>query len=367
MTRTDSLLNADWQSTVERLGGAAYLTETARETKAFVRAREFPDALVMLRTVLAYCLGKGGLRLTSAWAAAVGLVNVSNVALLYRLKQCAPWLEQMVGRLLAAHTTVVAKGRLIRLIDATTVPKAACAERSRNGVWRIHSAFDLPSERFGHLELTEQDGGEQLDRIPVVKGEIRIADAAYLQPQRIAQVIARGADIIVRVAWRNGRWLNAEDDKPFDFIAAFKAATNGVIDQAVRLHRQGDAALKLRLVGAKLPPEKAEVARRRVRRAAQKAGYTLSDDALNAADWVLMVTSLDAESFATTDVLALYRLRWRVELAFKRLKSVIGLKGPPGADKGTARTFILAHLLMILLLEPLADGFEDSPHWNPAV
>jgi IS4 transposase len=81
---------------------------------------------------------------------------------------------------------------------------------------------------------------------------------------------------------------------------------------------------------------------------------------------VVLVTSLTPELFPTTDILDIYRLRWRVELAFKRLKSVIGLKRPPGTDKRTAKAFILAHLLMILLLEPLVGGFEDSPHWVQA-
>jgi IS4 transposase len=80
----------------------------------------------------------------------------------------------------------------------------------------------------------------------------------------------------------------------------------------------------------------------------------------------MVVTSLDALEFPATDILALYRLRWRVELAFKRLKSVIGLKGPPNKEPGAAKVFILAHLLMILLLEPLMDAFEDSPHWANA-
>jgi hypothetical protein len=48
---------------------------------------------------------------------------------------------------------------------------------------------------------------------------------------------------------------------------------------------------------------------------------------------------------------------------FKRLKSLVGLGGPPGADPGTARAYVLAHLLMMLLLEPLVEAFEDSPHW----
>lgn len=66
------------------------------------------------------------------------------------------------------------------------------------------------------------------------------------------------------------------------------------------------------------------------------------------------------DDFTIDDVLALYRLRWRIELAFKRLKSVIGLKAPPGTDERSAKPRLLAHLLIILLLEPV-DEFEDSP------
>ncbi|MEQ1710816.1 MAG: hypothetical protein ABL908_05385 [Hyphomicrobium sp.] len=85
-----------------------------------------------------------------------------------------------------------------------------------------------------------------------------------------------------------------------------------------------------------------------------------------AADWVILVTSLDAKTFAAADVLDLYRLRWRVGLAFKRLKSLIGWKGPPGTDERSARPYILAHLLMHLLLEPLVDTFEDTPRLQNA-
>ena len=76
---------------------------------------------------------------------------------------------------------------------------------------------------------------------------------------------------------------------------------------------------------------------------------------------MILITSLKPEDFPTADVLALYRLRWRIELAFKRLKSLVGLKGPPGSDERSARPYVLPHLLMILLLEPLVDAFEDSP------
>src|SRR5216684_1808653 len=186
--RHESLVNEDWTNVVARLGGAETLKVTARETKAFLRPREITNAVDLLRMTLAYCLGERGLRSTTAWAASIGLVDISNVALLYRLRQCGDWLAVLVGHALAAAAPAASRGRLIRIIDATTVPKAGTLAKTKNRLWRVHSAFDLPSERFGFFELTDEKGGETLDRIPVVAGEIRIVDRAYLQPDRIAVV-----------------------------------------------------------------------------------------------------------------------------------------------------------------------------------
>jgi len=96
-------------------------------------------------------------------------------------------------------------------------------------------------------------------------------------------------------------------------------------------------------------------------REAQRERHQISQGTLVAAEWVILVTSLSPNDFSTADVLALYRLRWRIELGFKRLKSLIGLKGPPSADERSAKPYLLAHLLFILLLEPLIDELEDSP------
>lgn len=357
----ESLIAQDWEGVVARLGGAAALERSARGTRAFLRARVIATAVDLLRLILAYCLGDRGLRSTAAWATAIGLADISNVALLQRLRRCGGWLALLVGEALAAGAPQASRGRLIRIIDATTVPKAGRMAKKGNKLWRIHSAFDLPSEHFGHFELTDQHGGETIDRIPVVKGEIRIADRAYLQPDRIAGVIEAGADILVRAGWKNARWLDANGE-PVDLLAEFRAASDrGLIDRPIFIGRKGGEPLALRLVAVKKPPQAAAEARRKARRDAQKERYQISKGTLAAAEWVILVTSLAPEAFPTADVLALYRLRWRIELGFKRLKSLIGLKGPPGVDERSARPYLLVHLLIILLLEPLVDELEDSP------
>src|SRR3981081_3456778 len=271
------------------------------------------------------------------------------------------WFAMLVGRALADAAPKPRRGRMIRIIDATTVPKKGPAARKKSGMWRIHSAFDLPQERFGHFELTDQRAGETLDRIPAVAGEIRLADRAYLQPDRMATVIEAGADVVIRAGWKSACWLDGKGDA-LDLVAELrKAAARGLIDRPIWIQRKCGEPLALRLIAVKNPPQAAAGARRRARRAAQRGGHQLSKQTLDAADWVILVTSLKPKDFATADVLALYRLRWRIELAFKRLKSLIGLRGPPGTDERSARPHVLAHLLTILLLEPLMDELEDSP------
>lgn len=355
----ESLVNEDWGMVVSRLGGTETLGATARETRAFVRPREIANAVDLLRLILAYCLSERGLRLTAAWATSVGLADISNVALLYRLRQCGDWLALLVGQALAAAAPKASQGRLIRLVDATTVPKKG-REAKKRGLWRIHAAFDLPHERFGHFELTDQQAGETLDRIPVVKGEIRIGDRAYLQPNRMAALNEAGAHFVIRAGWKSARWRDAEG-RPVDLVAELRKARGDQIDRPIWIKLKARPPLAVRLVAIKKPSEAAAAARRKARQEARRGGHRLSRQTLDAADWVILVTSLQPTDFAISDVVALYRLRWRIELGFKRLKSLIGLKGPPATSERSARPHILAHLLAILLLEPFIDELEDSP------
>src|SRR5204863_882375 len=228
----ESLLHRDWEYIVRQLGGAASVERSARETGAFQQARVIKSAVVLLRLLLAYCLGDHGLRLTAAWATSMGLVNISAPALLYRLRQSGDWLSFLVDQMLCAAAPKASRGRLIRIIDGTSVPKAGKTAKKQSNLWRVHSAFDLPSERFSYFELTDEKEGETLDRIPVVKGEIRLGDRAYLQPDRIARVLEAGADVLVRGKWKGARWRD-KDGRAIDFLAMLRAAKNGRIDRPI--------------------------------------------------------------------------------------------------------------------------------------
>ena len=79
-----------------------------------------------------------------------------------------------------------------------------------------------------------------------------------------------------------------------------------------------------------------------------------------AAGYLLLLTSLDRNEYPPERVLALYRLRWQVELAFKRLKSLLHLDRLPAKDPQLARSWLFAHLIAALLIDDMTQDFLAS-------
>jgi IS4 transposase len=371
--KSESLVDQDWLATLERLGGAALLEDEAREAGAFARKREIKCAVDLLRLTLAYCLGTMGLRLTAGWAAALGFASLSNVAVLKRVRKASPWLEIIVARLIAgqaaARACKHAKNRRFRLVDATVVAKASRLDRTKGGVWRVHAVFDLDggTERFSAFELTDELQGERLDRAAVVAGEIRIADRAYLQPDRVARLLDAGADVIIRAPWNGACWLTA-DGAPFDLIALLmKSKGQGVVDCPVWMRTTSKTPVGVRLVAIRKPDDAIAATRAKIEAEARAKGRDVQIETLVAAGWVILVTSLSATDYPPKEIGAMYRLRWRIEIAFKHLKSGLGLTRPPGEDPDVAKAHILSLLILALLTEPLVAGhLGDSPRREAA-
>ena len=59
-------------------------------------------------------------------------------------------------------------------------------------------------------------------------------------------------------------------------------------------------------------------------------------------------------------MLAAYRLRWQIELAFKRLKSLLGIDKIPTHTERASRSWLAAHLIMALLCDEASQEFLDA-------
>ncbi len=362
-----SFLSDGWRELMLRVRSCIDLEATARSHGAFARVREVKDPETLLRLAIAYGACGMSLRETCAWAEASGIAQLSDPALLKRLSKASAWLGEMVRRLLGGQAMVRRckrwEGYRLRAIDATSI----CHPGADRTNWRLHVGYDVARGQVDEVELTDDSGAESLRRFAFRPGEIVLADRGYARPRDLRPVIEAGADLIVRVGWNSLRLLTPKG-APFDLfgtLAKLKRNSAQVIVQVDERAAQPPAPLRLRLIIRRKTPEQTEAAQRDLIQKAKKRGKTPDPRSLEAAKYILLLTSLPAESFSPKDVLDLYRLRWQIELAFKRLKSLCGLGQLPAKHPSLARTWIYAKLIAALIAEQRAGQIPDSPPCAP--
>jgi hypothetical protein len=157
------------------------------------------------------------------------------------------------------------------------------------------------------------------------------------------------------------------DGGRFDLFAALAAQTAAEGEVEVRVDEgvKGAPPLLLRLVIRRKEPHQAQAEQKRLLKDARKRGAQPDPRSLEAAGYILLLASLPAKAFPAADVLALYRFRWQIELAFKRMKSLAGLGELPAKNPELAQAWIYARLIAILLAEQSAGQVPDSPPSGP--
>ena len=340
------------------------LEATARSRGAFTRARGVGNAATLLRLALAYGGVGMSLRETCAWAEAGGIAKLSDPSLLERLCKAAPWLGDIVAALIAERAKMSGRcwaGYRLRALDGTSI----CQPGADRTTWRLHVGYDLATGQVDQLELTDVHGAENLQRLTYRPGDIVLADRGYARPRDLRPVLDAGADFIVRTGWNSLRLLQPNGE-PFDLFAALAAQAEQEGEVQVRIHEGievADSALQpliLRLVIRRKDPEQAQAEQKRLLKDAKKRGKLPDPRSLEAAKYILLLTSLPAAVFPPTDILALYRFRWQIELAFKRFKSLAGLDSLPAKNPELARAWIYARLIVAIIAEQIAGQVPDS-------
>jgi hypothetical protein len=79
---------------------------------------------------------------------------------------------------------------------------------------------------------------------------------------------------------------------------------------------------------------------------------------------VLVFTTLPVQAADTNQILEGYRLRWQIELTFKRLKSIVQLGHVPKLNDQSSRSWLLGKLLVALLSQKLARVGRSISPWG---
>ena len=357
-----------WPEVSAHLPAGFDVEATARLRGAFTRAREVKDAKTLLRLALAYGGLGMSLRETCAWAEVGEIASLRDPSLLNRLCKAAPWLGDIVAALIAEQANGPAgrwAGYRLRALDGTSI----CQPGADRTTWRLHVGYDLATGQVDQLELTDLHGAENLQRLAYRAGDVVLADRYYARPRDLRPVIDGGADFIVRTGWNSLRLLQPNGE-PFDLFAALAAQAEQEGEVQVRIHEgvsevTPSEPLILRLVIRRKDPEQVEAEHKRLLKDAKKRGKQPDPRSLEAAKYILLLTSLPADAFPPADILALYRFRWQIELAFKRFKSLAGLDMLPAKKPELARAWIYARLIVAIIAEQIAGQVPDSSPSGP--
>jgi hypothetical protein len=367
MKTTSTLADRNWEFLLKLL--PSDWEEAARRTGAVTRLRGFDSVEQLLRTLLLH-VGLGcSLRDTVVVAKAAGWVNMSDVALLKKLRQSEQWLQSLcVGMFRESELTLPSTGGLrIRLVDGTHVKEPG----QTGSQWRVHFSLRVPDWSCDHFRLTSSAGagnGESLRQFPVKAKDCLIADRGYAQAAGFDHVERAGGYVIVR---NNAQTLPVEDESGavvdvLDWLRELTRA-GAVASRLVYVRVEPKRRILVRLCAVRKSPEAVVASQRKVRHEAQKRCRQLRPETLEYAQWILVLTTVPHELMSDTEVLEWYRVRWQIELAFKRLKSLAGFGHLPKTDPASSRAWLYGKLLVALLTEKMqryAKAFSPwGAHW----
>ena len=183
-----SMLPAQWQAKAVELG-------------AVRRLRGFASVEALLRVLLIHLSDGCSLRETVARARAGDLADVSDVALLKRLRGCGPWFQWMAQELAAKMSLLMGSdtllaGRRVRLVDGSSV----CEPGATGSTWRLHYALNLNTLSCDEVHVTEATEGESLTRFSVQPGDVIMADRGFAKRPSLRHVVEHKADAILRMS-----------------------------------------------------------------------------------------------------------------------------------------------------------------------
>jgi hypothetical protein len=285
-------------------------------------------------------------------------IDVSHKTLHQRLRKAGPYLQWMVEKLAAVGRQAAAErwaGYDVMAADATVVTRpGSCGTDAR-----IHTLIRLSTLESVEVKTSDVSLGETLRNFSFAPGQLVIADRGYSTGRGFAWVLDQGADVLVRLNRGSVRLLDKYGDEIDALPVARHLQGHRVEEHAVFALADDGRRIAGRLLMMRLPKDKAAQARKRV---IAEHGRDVSAETLEAAQYVLLFTTVPASRLSASQCMELYRVRWQLELTFKRWKSLCNFDELPKFRDDTIKAWLSTKILAAILLERIGSQHgELSP------
>lgn len=310
------------------------------------------SAEMLLRLILLHAGADLPLRQTVAIVAQGGGPSVTQVWLHQKMRHAHRYLAALVECMTVNVEQEASPERWAGYemlgLDATTVSGPGAEGTDA----RIHAVIRLHDMRISEAHVTDASGGETLRRFGWMAGQLAIVDRGYSNAAGILHVVDQGADVLVRLNRGALPLYNVDEDVGIDPLEWCRHLSGHRVEERTAriVHGEGRARRELRgrLIGVRLPDKEAGEARARVRR---EHGSKVTDEQLEAAQYVMLFTTVPSSRLSASRCTEAYRLRWQIELQWKRWKSLCHFDRLPNYRNDTILSWLTAKVLLGLLLE----------------
>jgi hypothetical protein len=347
--------------------------QLAQTTCAMKGLRQDKSEENCLRVLLMH-LGCGlSMRETVVRAQEANLADLSDVALLKRLRKSQEWLYELCRALFEERglQPKVPSSHSLRLIDATEVKEPG----KTGSLWRIHYSLRWPTLKCDFFKLTANEGqgtGESLQHFPLEAEDYVLADRGYCHASGIHHAARHKAFLTVRLN-PDGIRLQTGNGGDFPLLQRLKSVqqTGQIAVWTVRVPEAYPPPVAGGFGVIPTPPPPPPRPQPRLRRKASKRGSELQPQTLIYAEYVMVLTTFPQQEFPAAVILQWYRFRWQIELVFKRFKQIAQLGHLPKQDPASAKAWLYGKLFVALLTDKLiqqARAFSPWGYeWPPAI
>ena len=361
------MLNAadeDWELLLTFL--PRYWKQLAHTTCATKGLRQDKSEENYLRVLLMH-LGCGfSMRETVVRAQEANLADLSDVALLKRLRKSQEWLHRLCCALFEERgiRPKVQSGQVLRLIDATEVKEPG----KTGSLWRVHYSLRWPTLKCDFFKLTGHEGkgtGESLQQFPLEAGDHVIADRGYCHASGIHHAASQKAFVAVRLN-PDGIRLKTENGGDFPLAHRLRSIqqTGQIAVWNVTVPYENRPPVAARVCVIRKTKAAIVLAQKRLRRKASKQGSELRAQTLIYAEYVMVLTTFPQREFPAPVLLQWYRFRWQIELVFKRFKQIAQLGHLPKEDPQSAKAWLYGKLFVALLTDKLIQQARAFSPWG---
>lgn len=333
------------------------------EKKAIRRKRIIKAPLDLIVLLLYYLYDNHSLVDVSQFAILKNIGNISDTALMKKFIQCKDWILWLISKMIPNEIIHYKKPAEIEqyhviAVDASDIVQKGAVKKT----WHLHYGIDLFSLTCSQFKLTEQSTGESLKNFEIKENDLIIADRAYGTITSIEHCLHSGGKFIIRIRNKSFNLYNKQGKK---IVLSDWLKTLGNQAEEIRVYiRSSDKKfITLRICAVKKTKEEIAIEEKRLKKLESKKQIIYSDDTKFTHQFMFVITSLPS-SVPAEKVLEFYRLRWQVELVFKRYKSLLGLGNIPTKTKESSEVWLNGKMFLALLIEKYLGDIDFSPSWN---